>query len=52
MSMDSYYNGIDQFSWVIYLPVIMQIAVGAALVAAGVLILVLGRRRYIRRYGK
>lgn len=49
MSMDSYYNGVEQ---IIYWPMIAQMVVGAVLVAAGVLILVLGRRRYIQNHGK
>ena len=44
-----YYNGIDSIALAIYLPLIVQIVVGAALVAAGILILVVGHRKYIRR---
>lgn len=47
--MDSYYNGMKQ---IIYWPIIAQLVVGAVLVAAGVLILVLGHRRYVRRHRK
>lgn len=47
--LELYYNGIDSITWAIYLPLIMQIVVGAALAAAGILILVVGHRKYTRR---
>lgn len=37
---------------IMYGPIITQIVLGGILVAAGVLILALGRRRYRRKYGK
>ena len=47
--LELYYNGIGSMAWAIYLPLIIQIVVGAALAVAGILILVVGHRKYTRR---
>ncbi|MBM6925866.1 hypothetical protein [Pseudoflavonifractor phocaeensis] len=42
-------SGLPQMTSLLLIPIIAQIVVGAALVALGVTILVVGRRRWRRR---
>ena len=52
MDLDLYNSSMDRVMSIMYGPIITQIVLGGILVAAGVLILVLGHRRYRRKYGK
>ena len=52
MDLDLYNSSMDRVMSFMYGPIITQIVLGGILVAAGVLILVLGHRRYRREYGK
>ena len=50
--MDLYNSSVDRVMSIMNGSIITQIVLGGILVAAGVIILVLGHRRYRRKYGK
>lgn len=52
MSPELYYNNVEHMASVLYGPIVTQMVLGGILAAAGILILVMGRRRYRRKYGK